>query len=95
MSNAHLTPVTPVASIVSASHGDDMVLLNVVTGRYYTLNRTGTRIWQWLCEAVPPATIVSRLHEIFGLEQTTAENDVEQLLLQCARAGLLENDQAI
>lgn len=95
MSDAPTKRLTPLASIVSASHGDDMVLLNVSTGRYYTLNRTGTRIWQWICEAVPPATIVSRMQETFGIDQTSAEGDVAQLLLQCARAGLLEEERTI
>jgi len=84
--------LTPRSYIVSVKHGDDTVLLNVATGRYYSLNLTGTLIWQWLCESVPPAAMISKLEKLYDLDPAVARSSVTQLLRDCAAASLFQEE---
>jgi hypothetical protein len=83
------TTLSPAEQVVSARHGDDTVLLNAATGRYYTLNQTGSRIWEWLCEGVSADAIVDRLHEMFGVTVEMARADVDALIQECLAAALV------
>ena|SRR5579862_6323671 len=82
--------LTPRACIVTAKHGDDTVLLDVISENYYSLNATGSRIWQWLCDDVAPADLAHRLQETFGVSEDRARVDVLRLLQQCAESSLFE-----
>jgi hypothetical protein len=77
---------------VSTTHGSVTVLLNAVTGRYYTLNETAGQIWQWLCDGVAPNAIVARLEQAHGVAVEVAREDLRHLLSECAAASLLDGD---
>jgi hypothetical protein len=76
--------------VITARHGDDTVLLNAQTGRYHTLNPTGSEIWELLCERVTPIEIARRLQTRYQLSEAVACHEVLQLLRQCAAASLFE-----
>jgi hypothetical protein len=84
--------LTPREYIVSVKHGDDAVLLNVETGRYFTLNATGTTIWRWICERLSPRQIVSELQREYGITPDAAREATLGFLRACAAASLFQED---
>jgi hypothetical protein len=97
MQSAHTVPdiglpnrLIPRPQVVSARHGDSTVLLNAATGHYYTLNHTGARIWEWICDGVRPPEIVGRLQAEYGVTATVAREDLGTLLNRCAAECLFE-----
>lgn len=60
------------------------VLLELKSGRYYSLNATGSRIWD-LCDGTRSgADIARRLGEEYGTPLSTVETDVAALLTEFA-----------
>jgi len=58
----------------------EAVLLNLTNKRYYSLNPTGTRIWQLLAEGCSPEEIATRLCEEYDTTLAQAQAAVEELL---------------
>ena len=84
--------LTPRRYVVCARHGDDTILLNAMTGHYYTLNATGSHIWEWLCEGISPETVAQRLSMTYKLPAEAATADAQELFHACAAASLFEED---
>jgi len=79
----------PRADVVARSVGDEMVLLDLASGTYYSLNGVGALIWRQLEERRSPAEIVEAVAEQYAIDQETARADAERFLAQVAQAGLL------
>jgi len=58
--------------------GDQVVVLHFESGRYYSLNVSGSIIWKGLLESQSQDQIVDRLCSEFDVDQRTAGEDVEQ-----------------
>ena len=66
---------------------NESVLLHLNTKRYYSLNETGSKIWQHLQAGIPPETISVALESEY--EITDAKNYVAEFLEILRREGLL------
>ena len=80
------TPTTrlgPHPDVVATSlAGGDVVLLQLATKQYYSLNQTGARIWKWVEERKDVAGICGCLEAEFDIAPPAAQEHV---------VGLLEN----
>ncbi|HVH25699.1 MAG TPA: PqqD family protein [Vicinamibacterales bacterium] len=56
--------------------GDETVLLHLESKLYYSLNRTGTRIWNGIKQQLSLQTISDHLQEEFGVEADQADASV-------------------
>jgi hypothetical protein len=72
----------------------EAVVLNILSSRYYSLNRVGSRIWSFLVEPRSVAEIISMLTESFVVERAQAEADLLQLLEELRAHGLVDLDDA-
>ncbi len=72
----------------------ETVLLNLKTEHYFGLDPVGTRIWQVLGETASAEKVVSRLLEEYEVDESTLRADVERLIAELAKAGLLRFAQA-
>lgn len=70
--------------------GEESVILNVRTGRYYTLDEVGTRVLEHLTSGACVGEAIEALLTEFAVERATLEADVESLLGELAAAGLSE-----
>lgn len=70
--------------------GEESVILNVRTGRYYTLDEVGTRVLEHLTSGASVGEAIEALLAEFAVERATLEADVESLLGELAAAGLAE-----
>jgi hypothetical protein len=67
----------------------ELVLLNIESGEYFGLNRTGSRVWELLGE-VPD---LDRVHEELALryrvDRQLLREDLNDLVAELERAGLI------
>jgi coenzyme PQQ synthesis protein D (PqqD) len=80
----------PASDVVVARHGDETVLLSVGSGKYYTLNEVGTRVWDLLAEDVPVSEVVRRIAEEYDAPAGVIERDVAALIDSLSEARLLQ-----
>lgn len=66
-----------------------VVLLNLGSGAYYTLNETASEIWRELLEGKGAEEIVSVLTEVYEAEPDTLSADVHEQLQFFVEEGLL------
>lgn len=74
---------------ISANIDDDEVVLHMVDGVYYSLNRTGREVWRLLDEPKSLDTIVDQLIEVFDVERDFCLESVRTLLDDMEAASLV------
>jgi predicted Rdx family selenoprotein len=70
--------------VVISVHDHGMVLLDVVTGRVFSANRTGRMLWERLHDGASPAATAHELAAQFGIPTETAELHVERFVASLA-----------
>lgn len=76
---------------------DEAVILNLDSGFYYSLNRSGTAIWELLDGETGVRTVAERLSKQFDVCVERALEDVHRLVQNLLKEGLvrvLENPQS-
>jgi Coenzyme PQQ synthesis protein D (PqqD) len=69
--------------------GGEVVILNLRTARYFTVNETGALLWPLLSEGAGPGRLVEELVITFGIERAVADRDVEAFLAGLGERGLV------
>jgi len=73
-----------------ATLSDGAVLLNLQTKRYFSLNETGTRIWEMVQETADEDTIVQTLLGEYEVEEPMARTEVRRILDELIDAQLIQ-----
>ena len=68
---------------------DGIVVLNLATSRYLTVNDTGKALWELLLRGATRAQLTARLVETFDIDGDVARIDVGDFLDQLAATGVL------
>ena len=68
---------------------DGTVVLNMSSGKYYSLNKTAAYIWSCLTEKLNPATVEQRLVEKYGVDRRQAADDIAKFLKAASSMGLV------
>jgi hypothetical protein len=68
---------------------DELVLLDLRTQTYLSLNRTGARLWPLMVEGTDRAALVGALRDRHDVSVQVAERDVDALVAQLRAADLL------
>lgn len=69
---------------------DEIVLLDLDSGEYFSLNDTGARVWELLGEGLAAEEIADRLAREFAVAPEVAAEHVRDLCTELLAAGLLE-----
>ena len=72
-----------------ATLSDGAVLLNLQTKRYFSLNETGTRIWEMVQQTADEETIVATLLGEYEVEEPMARTEVRRILDELIDAQLI------
>jgi len=75
--------------------GDQVVVLHIETGRYYSLNHPGSLIWKGLIEGLSPDLIIERLCSVFDVDKPTAKKDTEEMIHDFLTKEAIINDQPL
>jgi hypothetical protein len=68
---------------------DEVVLVDMKTNLIYALNPTAARFWELYAEGLGRAEIESRLLGEFDVERKTLGTEIDTLLAELARAGIV------
>jgi hypothetical protein len=87
------TAVTPARHVVATRLGDELVLLDLDHGDYYSLNETAGRVWDLLTAAgnagLTAHAAATQLGGEYGAPGAQVEADVCALVAQFAQARLV------
>ncbi|HLB10262.1 MAG TPA: PqqD family protein [Gemmatimonadaceae bacterium] len=72
-----------------ATLSDGAVLLNLQTKRYFSLNETGTRIWELVQQGAEEQSIVATLIREYEVDEATAGAEVRRMLDALIEAQLI------
>jgi hypothetical protein len=78
-----------IAEALVATLSDGAVLLNLQTKRYYSLNETGTRIWEMVQQTADYEDIVATLLREYEVEEPMARAEVRRILDELIEAQLI------
>jgi hypothetical protein len=79
---------------LSAMVGDELVMMNAVTGNYVTVSRVGSRIWELLERPRSVDDLCDRLVREFEVTPETCRADVRRFLDEMASNGAVAFDPA-
>lgn len=71
----------------------EAVILQVATTTYYSLNPTGTVLWEALRDGATRDEMVGKILETYDVDRPTAEKDVDALLEDMTRENLLATEE--
>ena len=69
--------------------GENIVVLNLDSGRYFSLNGTGSLIWTALMEKVGLDEIADRICATFKVERDRARRDVAPMIDEFVSKGMI------
>ena len=75
---------------LSADVDREAVLLSIDAGRYYDLNRVGTRIWALVEQPISVAGLIDILVQEFDVDRKVCEEQVVAFLRQLHDGGLVQ-----
>ena len=70
--------------------GDEVVILDLRTSQYFSLNGTGALLWPLLSGGATAAELATELATAFDLDAETAQRDVEAFLAALRERDLLD-----
>jgi hypothetical protein len=78
-----------IAEALVATLSDGAVLLNLQTKRYFSLNETGTRIWEMVQQTADEDAIIAALLSEYEVEEPMARSEVRRILDELIEAQLI------
>jgi hypothetical protein len=78
-----------IAEALVATLSDGAVLLNLQTKRYFSLNETGTRIWEMVQQTADEEAIVAAMLCEYEVEEPMARAEVRRILDALIEAQLI------
>ena len=75
---------------VSDEEDDEMVLLNLANGKYFSLDNVGTRMWQLMSEHGQLKAVHQALLEEYSVDSQQLEQDLLALTDRLVENGLLQ-----
>ncbi|MCK9518169.1 MAG: PqqD family protein [Dehalococcoidia bacterium] len=77
------------SDVVSRTVGDEMVLLDLKTGTYFTLNSVGALVWSGVEAGLSVDQIAEMVVAEFSVDVATARADIHALLSELVQQSLV------
>ena len=74
--------------LITADMDGETVMMDIETGKYYNLGRTGGDIWKILENHHTVDRIVDEMMEIYDVERSVCEEQTKNFLAQLINSGL-------
>lgn len=81
--------VTRHDEVVAAPLGDDLMMMSLSRGAYYSLNPVGAAVWQHIERPITVAALCAALLHEFEVSPAQCEAEVLTLLSEMEREGLV------
>jgi len=69
---------------------DEVIIIQLNRGNYFSLAGSGRQIWILLCAGVPPAEIPAQLRDRYSAEPEAIESSVSELVTTLLEESLIE-----
>ena len=79
-----------VERFTEAAIDDEIVLMRIDTGEFYSLTGTGAEVWRLIDDQRSEADIVKMLESSFSTPAAVIANDVTDLIRELAGMGLVD-----
>lgn len=79
---------------ISGRLHDEMVMMDIDQGKYFSLNPVATRIWEMLEKELSIDEICSQLADEYDVETVQCRTETEELLGQMERMGLVRRAES-
>ena len=76
--------------VLASDFGAEQVILNLKDGVYYGLGDVGARIWQLLQRPTTVAAMRAALVEEYDVDQVRCARDLDALIVELRRRGLVK-----
>jgi len=76
--------------ILATDVGDDLVMMDIETGQYITLNKMGRIIWQEIASPVKVSELLNKLMERFQVTEEVCRQDTLEYLNLMLEEHLLQ-----
>ena len=83
------TVFTPTNNLVTSKLADELVILNMQSGVYYSLNGIGTEIWAMIENKKSVEDIQAAVLEVYKVEPERCERDLVELLVELLNKKLI------
>jgi len=78
---------------ISGRLHDEMVMMDIDQGKYFSLNRSATAIWEFLEVPLTLEELCSKISEEYDVEKDQCKKDVETHLEEMVSLGLVLKDK--
>jgi len=68
---------------------DEIVVLKLDSGEYYSLPESSAKAWEWLLEGLDETQVLSRLKLFFDVQEKKAEKDLRDFIAEALTEKLL------
>ena len=75
--------------MLGAAVGDELLMMSVAQGNYYSLNEVGKRIWELLERPMSLDELVAQLTEEYDVPEAACREEVERFLTAMRERGML------
>lgn len=75
--------------LLGAAVGDELLMMSIEKGSYFSLNAVGTRIWELLESPITFDELVARLTAEYDVPADTCRQEVEKFLAALRERGML------
>jgi len=79
--------------VLASPVANEAVLLSIETGHYFGLNEVGARVWALLAQGLDLEAVAARLLEEYDVAETVVRSDLERLVDDLVRAGLVVEEE--
>ena len=79
-------------SAISSELDGEAVILDMESGKYHSLDSTGTKIWALLEDKISLDDIVLQLIEEYSVERQQCTTEVEEFINRMVDLGLVETE---
>lgn len=69
---------------------NETVIVNLQAGTYYSLDATGSRVWQLIQAPISIADVCAMLEQEFQVEPSQCRKDILELMDNLAEEGLIQ-----
>lgn len=77
------------SNTISGRLHDELVMMDIEKGKYFSLNPVATRIWDLLEKPLPPEELCEALMEEYEVNSTQCRKEVGEHLEEMVKLGLI------
>ena len=75
--------------VLSSPVENELVMMDIERGMYYSLNAVGIDIWDRLAEPMQVVDLCAQLQQVYAVDRAACEADVLAILSDMASSGLV------